>query len=148
MADTQPPVVLQRSYRAPIDVVFRTLVEKELLEQWLSPSPEVPMTVLEHEPRVGGRYAFHFRGPDGKVNIVRGKYTIIDPPRRVAYTWKWDPPSEHVEFDSLVTIDLSEADGKTQFTLTHALLPDVQTVESHTKGWTGALERLDTHLSA
>jgi len=148
MPDTQQPVVLKRRYAASIDVVFRTLVEKELLEQWLSPSPDVPMTVLEHDPRIGGRYRLHFCGPDGKVNIVGGTYKTIDPPRCVAFTWRWDPPSDHVDFDSLVTIELAEVDGQTQLTLTHTLLPDLQTVESHTKGWTGALDRLHTHLTA
>lgn len=45
--------------------------------------------------------------------------------------------------EMLVTIDLAESDNKTELTLTHERLPDVESRDHHHQGWIGCLDNLE-----
>ena len=51
-----------------------------------------------------------------------GRYTEIDPPNRLAFTWVWDDDEDGVE--QLIEVDFVEADGATTITFTHSGLWD------------------------
>lgn len=96
----------------------------------------------EVDLRVGGRLRILMR--DGDIAIEHlGVFVEIDPPRRVAFTWR----SVYTGEDrSLVVIDLEPAgNGGTALRLTHSRLPS-GAAASHGQGWVSMLDRLGAAL--
>jgi hypothetical protein len=48
--------------------------------------------------------------------------------------------------ESLVTIELQPKGDATEVVVVHDLLPDQQSADDHTQGWTGTLESLARHF--
>lgn len=69
-----------------------------------------------------------------------GTYREVDPPKRLAYTWRWesDPDSP----DTLVTVEFRDRGGSTDVVLTHELFPNEEARRQHDQGWTACLEKL------
>ncbi|MEO1057595.1 MAG: SRPBCC domain-containing protein [Actinomycetota bacterium] len=109
---------------APIDVVFALLTTGEGLCAWMAVDATVDAT------------------PDGAISwthengaTVRGRFTSIIAPRRVAFTYGWVGNTEIPPESTVVEIDLeSTNDGATQLQLRHRLLPPEERVE-HEHGW-------------
>ena len=72
-----------------------------------------------------------------------GRYTEIDPPRRLAFTWLWDDHPTR----QLIELDFEEADGVTTVRFTHSGLWDEEAVRSHEAGWSGAFDNLERALA-
>jgi uncharacterized protein YndB with AHSA1/START domain len=90
--------------------------------------------------RVGGRYRFAMRSPDGEEHRVSGIYREVVPNRKLVFTWAWQSTPER---ESLVTVTLKPAaDGGTDLTLTHEQFFDEAARDRHEQGWTGSLDRL------
>jgi uncharacterized protein YndB with AHSA1/START domain len=78
-------------------------------------------------------------------NIASGSYTLVDPPRRIAFTWGWEAQKfaqDHLPSGrSLVEIELEPKDGGTLVRLRHSSLPDTM-LEMHRERWERYLRRL------
>ena len=73
-----------------------------------------------------------------------GRYTEIEPPARLAFTWTWDGDTKR----QLIELDLEEAEGITTVRFTHSGLWDEQSVRSHENGWGKAFDNLERTLEA
>lgn len=71
------------TYRHPIDRVWQALTDREALAAWLMPNDFAP--VLGHE------FTYRTEPRPGFDGIVHCKITELDPPRRLAYTWRGGP---------------------------------------------------------
>lgn len=141
-------VVLTRYLRARPAEVFHACTAPDVLAQWLGPKA-FEVCDVSSDARVGGAFSFHMRGEDGLYGAA-GVYRVVDPPRRVQLTWIWTegPQVEWPEgLESLLTFDLAPEGQGTRLTLTHEGLPDQKRVESHTDGWSQALDKFE-HLYA
>ena len=132
-----------RKYNAAPDKVWRALTEPEALKQWMGPADAFKVLVAEADPRVGGRYHFVMKSPDGEEHDVSGVYREVVPNRKLVYTWAWKSTPER---ESLVTIELAAAGGGTELTLKHDQFFDEEARDRHEHGWTGTLARLDRYL--
>lgn len=131
---------LQRSLSANTESVWLALTDPARLAAWFW--PERFGTVVQTDPRAGGR--FRIEAPKAELG-VSGRYTVVEPPRRLAMIWRWDGE----EHESLVTIELAaDPDGATELTLHHAQLADDSSVEQHIQGWSDCLDRLPGELAA
>jgi uncharacterized protein YndB with AHSA1/START domain len=64
---------------------------------------------LQLDARLGGSYRIQMRPPEGDAFYLIGKFRVVDPPTRLAYTFKWeDPDPEDVE----TVVDLSFRDRR------------------------------------
>ena len=91
--------------------------------------------------RVGGDVRVLMRNPHEDVRHGGGgRYTEIDPPSRLAFTWIWDDDEDRVE--QLIEIDFVEADGATTVTFTHSGLWDEESVPSFEDGWGKCFDNL------
>ena len=124
-------VVTSIRIEAPAEAVFRFFVDPERLMRWMGTEADV-------DPTPGGRFQVNVNGDD----VAIGAYTVVDPPRRVAFTWGWDGNDGIPPGSSTVTVDLDEVDGGTELTLTHSGLPDEEACRQHLQGWTHYLDRL------
>ena len=137
--------------------MFEAWTKPELLEKWLVP-PEGWTARSKTDVRVGGRYeqemiVGHGDVQDpckpegytvGEVLMHDGEYLEVKPPERLVFTWN----SPAVK-NSRVTIELKEVgNDSTEIWLTHELLPTEEIRQSHSGGWTAALDKLERLLSS
>jgi uncharacterized protein YndB with AHSA1/START domain len=57
---------VRRRFTAAPEKVFAAFAEAHLVGRWLSPSPEITLTLLEFEFHVGGAYRFAYHLPGEK----------------------------------------------------------------------------------
>jgi len=108
-------IVVTRSFDAPRDLVFLCYSKPELLRRWYG-LPDWTMTVCEIDFRVGGRWRFVTRSPDGFEMGSKGVYTGIAAPERIEQTEIYD--ADWTGGETTQTLVLTEQDGVTTSTIT------------------------------
>ncbi|SOR32143.1 protein of unknown function [Methylorubrum extorquens] len=91
MTDTEPAVVLVRTFRATCDKLYQAWTDPVMIQRWLAPGPNV-VEQAETDLRVGGRFRLQTRGPDGAEHRISGCYRELEPARRIVQTWIYDGP--------------------------------------------------------
>jgi uncharacterized protein YndB with AHSA1/START domain len=129
LATKDEPLVLERTFDAPVALVWKALTEVDDIKHW-------SFDIREFEPRAG--FEFQFYGGDGTTRYLhRCRVTDAVPEKRLAYTWRY----EGYAGDSLVTFELFAEGRKTRLRLTHAGLETFPTIaafarKNFTEGWT------------
>ena len=70
-------LVLTRIFDAPRSLVFKAWTEPRHLARWWGPRG-FSVVSCEMDPRTGGSYRFHMRGPDGTDHWPQGVFREID----------------------------------------------------------------------
>ena len=107
---------ITRLFDAPRHLVWEAMTKPEHVRRWwgcLDERYSVP--VCEIDLRVGGKWRFVGRGPEGDIPAFYGEYLEIDHPGRLVYTEIFEP---FPDGGSLVTQRLDEEHGKTRLTVT------------------------------
>ena len=138
---------VRRHLAAPPERVFGAFADALLVSQWLSPAPEIELTVLRFDFRVGGAYRFAYAVPGGPVMHVNGVFRHIAPPSRLVFSWIIEPPDEHAGIESEVTATITPHDGGAELFIRHEKLGRVDAIERHAQGWQGAFDRLTVLLA-
>ena len=138
-------VTLRRTFAVPRDRVFRAWTEPEQMQLWSGPGPMLN-TMVEVDLRVGGRYRIQMQGPDGKEYRAVGTYRLVDPPRKLVYTWLWE--TDPTPNETIVTVEFRERDKSTELILTHDLFLSDEQRKGHEDGWNGCLEKFATVISS
>jgi uncharacterized protein YndB with AHSA1/START domain len=134
-------VVVRRTIAASAEELFDAWLDADALGIWMRPAG-VRHTSAKTDPRVGGSYEIIMQGEE-KTYPHHGVYQVINRPRQLVFTWI----SHGTEgAATLVTVDFLPAGRHTEVVVTHEQLPDGAR-ESHTRGWTSGIERLDTFCS-
>jgi len=103
------PFVIERTYNAPIDRVWKALTEKEKMKQWY-------FDLNEFKPQVGFEFTFMGQGHKGEKYVHLCKITEVVTGKKIAYSWRYDG----YPGNSVVTFELFEEDkNKTRLKLTH-----------------------------
>ncbi|HEU0239390.1 MAG TPA: SRPBCC family protein [Micromonosporaceae bacterium] len=132
-------VQITRTFAAPLARVWLALTEPEALMAWFWPARMA--TKVTADVRTGGR--FRIDATAGGF-AASGTYQEVTPMQRLVMTWRWDGE----EHDSLVTIELTANDDRTDLVLRHDLLPSAQSRDDHEQGWNDCLDRLPDWLAA
>ena len=107
LATKDAALVLERTFDAPVSLVWNALTDKDDIRRW-------SFDIREFEPKVG--YEFQFYGGDETTQYLhRCRVTEAVPNKRLAYTWRY----EGYAGDSLVTFELFAEGSKTRVRLTH-----------------------------
>ena len=124
---------------ASAERVWKALTDQNELKEWML----MPTTF---EPVVGKEFTFKAEGMEGWDGYFNCKVVAVEQNKKLVYTWN----SGMINADTLVTILISENNGKTELTLIHTgwekLPAEIrsQMVEGHSKGWD---ERIVAKLS-
>lgn len=134
-------LTLVRRIAARPETVFDAMTSPEGIGQWWGPDAG-PVLLAESDAQVGGRFRVRFRMLDGSEHESSGEYLEVDPPRRVAMTWSWSAGGDD-DGQSRVEIDLRPTDHGTELTFTHSRLSSDAARDSHRRGWSGAIDKLE-----
>lgn len=139
-----PRLHLERVLPQPPDRVFAAFVEPETLAEWWGPvgftSPSVELDV-----RAGGQYRIGMQPPHADLFHLRGEFREVDPPRRLAYTFEWEPPDPD-DRETLVTLTFEPVAHGTRLVLDQGPFATEARHALHETGWTESLDRLDQFL--
>lgn len=133
---------VRRHLASPPATVFAAFSDAAMVSQWLTPSPDVTLTVLQFEFCVGGAYRFAYHVPGGATMGVNGTYRVIEPPSRIVFSWNIEPPDEHAGIQSEVTVMLTPDGAGTALLIRHERLTAPGAAGRHAEGWRGALDHL------
>lgn len=113
------------------DTVFDYLVTDAGMTSWMGQHASL-------DARPGGRFAVDIAG-----HAVRGRYVVVDRPRRVVFSWGMAGSPDLPPGASTVEFTLVATDRGTRVDLVHSDLPD-DGLEGHADGWSHFLPRLGT----
>jgi uncharacterized protein YndB with AHSA1/START domain len=100
------------------------------------------------DPRVGGRFSFLIRRNGQEIDHI-GKYTAIERPRRLAFTWAIAPQSPEPDVASRVNIVIVAQGAGCELTLTHEIPAEFADYAERTQtGWTRILDAQSRALAA
>ena len=140
MTRTAEQVVIEREVEiaASPGAVWGFLVDPEKQQRWMGQD-------VTFDLRQGGAYRMEII----PMHVASGEFVEIDPPRRLVYTWGWEPhegadPNAVPPGSSTVEIDLVPAGQGTRLRFVHRDLPSAEAAESHSHGWDHYLARLQT----
>lgn len=101
------PIVIERTYDAPVEIVWKAITEKDQMKQWY-------FDLKEFRPEVGFEFQF-YGGPEEKQYLHICRIVEVVKLRKLKYSWRYDG----YEGISFVTFELFPAGGKTRMVLTH-----------------------------
>lgn len=108
-------IVVTREFQAPRDLVFDCWTIPALIRRWLGPADWV-LTTCEFDARVGGKWRFVSRGPDGSEMGSGGTITEFIRPEWIKTTELYD--MDWTGGETINTNHFTEVDGGTLSTLT------------------------------
>ena len=135
----KPSLTLKRRLKATPAKVYAAWTDPTMMIHWWSPA-EFETLIAEADARVGGRFRVLMRGPDGVEHDVSGIYREVVRNEKLVFSWAWKTTPEQL---SQVTVSLKRDGDGTLLTLTHEQLFDEATRDSHSAGWSGALDKLE-----
>ncbi len=157
---SKPPadeLVITRLFDAPRDLVWKAWTDPEHLKHWWGPKA-FTAPVVKIDFRVGGKYLYCMRSPDGKDYWGTGIYREIVVPERIVATDSFADaqgnvvPAAHygmsgMPLEMLITVTFEEAGGKTKLTLRHAGIPGGPDRDGASQGWSESFDKLAGHLA-
>ncbi|HEX6490592.1 MAG TPA: SRPBCC family protein [Gaiellaceae bacterium] len=117
------------------ETVWEFLVDPDKATRWMGQT-------ASFEPRPGGEYRV------GVIpgHVAAGEFVELDRPRRLVYTWGWEPGPEGANpvppGTSTIEIELLESGEGTTLRFRHFDLPSAEAAQSHAHGWGHYLARL------
>jgi uncharacterized protein YndB with AHSA1/START domain len=138
---TRGVVEIERRIAARPETVFSYFTDPERYRLWQG-------TDAELDPRPGGLFRITMTGRSGAV--ARGEYVEIERPKRLVFTWGWEPLDGAPEGMAAVPPGGSEVeivlipDGEgTILRVRHTGLPTESARRFHAYGWDVTLPRLE-----
>ena len=136
MDATTDTAVVEReiAIAASPETVWQFLVDEEKATRWMGEK-------ASFDARPGGTYCV------GVIpgNTARGEFVELDPPRRLVFTWGWEPSpkanSAVPPGSSTIEVELVAEGEGTTLRFVHRDLP-AEAIAPHAHGWDHYLERL------
>ncbi|HYM20332.1 MAG TPA: SRPBCC family protein [Candidatus Kapabacteria bacterium] len=154
---TTNEITIERIFDAPIELVWRAWTVPEHFKKWWGPKI-FTCPVCEIDLRVGGKFLWAMRWPDGRDNFNTGEYLELVPMKKIVFTNKFSDPDGNVvpasyyglpgEFpgDMITYVEFEDLNGKTKMTLHHTGLPGGEMSEMTKQGWNESLDKLADSL--
>ena len=135
---------LEWVFEAPRSLVFVACTDPTLLAEWWGPEG-FTSPGIDTDLRVGGGYRIAMQPPEGELFYLTGEFREVDPPHRLAYTFRWEDPDPD-DRETVVTISLKAVGESTEFVLDQGPFATQARHDLHQAGWTESLVRLEKTL--
>jgi len=143
---------------ATVDEVWEMWTTKDGFESWWGPDGfSVTAHILDVRPGGTLEYAmtatepaqaeFMKRAGMPTTTVTRGRYTVVDPPRRLAFTQVADFIPGVEPYDIATTVDFHATAGGVRLVVTIDRMHDDHWTEMASKGWESQLGRLAKALA-
>lgn len=146
---TETELLLTRKLPAPPERVWQAWTDPKQLVQWFGGECGINQGA-ELDVRVGGKLRVRSKGRESGLMLeLRGTYTEVDEPRKLAFTWNWiaEDGTPRLESETRVAIELEAVAGGTLCRIRHTGFAAEEAVKEHNFGWNSSLERLGGVLS-
>lgn len=157
--------VINRSFDAPVEVMFEMWTNPKHFSQWLPPTG-FEMHFIRADIKPGGSTFYLMTGHGGVKMYGRAQYLEIRKPNYLVYTQQFCDENENISRHPMApiwpetmlsTVELTEEDtDRTRVTVTwepygattaEELEAFIQLRGSMTQGWSGSFDKLDAYLS-
>jgi len=150
-------IIINRTFDAPRELIWKAWTNPELAMRWWGPK-DFTAPFIKVDLRIGGRYLFCMRSPEGKDYWSTGTYRELSEPERIVCTDSFAdskgnivPASyyginEDFPLELDVTMTLEENNGKTNMTLRHEGIPLGTMNEMTEHGWEESFDKLKDSL--
>ena len=129
-----------RVLAAPRARVWEALVDPEQVARWWGPAG-FTTHAADLDARAGGAYRFTMQPPEGDAFHLAGEFLVVEPPERLSYTFRWEPPDPDDQ-ETVATLTLAEEDGSTRIELVQGPFRTEARRELHAAGWSETLDKL------
>jgi uncharacterized protein YndB with AHSA1/START domain len=153
---SQDAVVIERSFDAPVDLVWAMWTDPEHFKAWYGPDG-VTIPVANMDVRVGGGrlVCMEMSSPGGPVQMwFTGEYREVVQNQRLVYTESMSDEHGNVSMPpgtadghpvvTEVCVELEDIGGRTKMVVTHSGVP---ADSPGAAGWAMALDKLTSHLA-
>ncbi len=113
MKATDPPIVVDQTYKSPRDRVWKALTDVDEMRRWYFEN------IPDFRPEVGFRTKFLVTN-EGREFPHLWKITAADPGKKIAYDWRFEGYTGHGH----VVFDLQDQGAATKLTLTMTVRED------------------------
>jgi uncharacterized protein YndB with AHSA1/START domain len=152
-------VVLERTFDAPVDVIWQMWTDPEHFKAWYGPDG-ASIPVAKMDVRVGGTrlVCMEMQTPNGPMQMwFTGEYREVVEHQRLVYTESMSDENGNVSSaadmgmpeghptTTEVRVDFEDVGGRTKMVMTHAGIP---ADSPGATGWLMAFEKLATHVDA
>ncbi|MBL7863977.1 MAG: SRPBCC domain-containing protein [Cyclobacteriaceae bacterium] len=149
-------LLITRIFDAPIDLVWKAWTEPKHFMEWWGPK-NFSSPACRMDFRIGGKYHFCMRSPEGQDFWTTGVYREIVPLKKIVWTDCFADEKGNVvpasvygmaglPDEMVVTITFEDLGGKTKFMLVHEGLPEGQMKEMTSSGWNESFDKLATSV--
>ena len=135
------PIVLERTFNAPISKVWKAITDKNEMKKWY-------FDLAEFKAEKGFQFQFT-GGPPDKEYLHLCEVTEVIPEKKLTYSWRY----AGYKGISFLTFELFEKENKTQLQLTHKgieTFPEDNTdfaISNFQEGWNEIINKsLKTYL--
>lgn len=114
---SETEVLVERSFDASVDLVWRAYTEPELMRRWCTGPPKWSMSVCEMDIRVGGTYEWRWSDEENGVEFgFTGEMLEVDPHSKIVHTQAFDPGNMGGSMGSepsIITVTFEQTGGIT-----------------------------------
>lgn len=140
-------VRLRRALDGSCPVVFRELTDPRELARWWGPDG-FTIPSVESDLRPGGAYRIAMRPPEGELFYLVGEFLQVEPPERLAYTFRWEDPDPE-DRETVVTLSLHDiAPARSELIVEQGDFASERRRALHEEGWSQGLGKLGELLAS
>lgn len=153
-------VIISRILKVPRDVVWKTWTEPDQIKKWWGPK-KYTATVVKNDLRIGGKYLYSMKSPEGKLLWYTGIYQDLDIHARIISTDSFSdemgnmvPPSTYgmpADMSNVLHLIVTfeeEQKGKTTLTIKQMGMPPGTMIQMTKAGWNESLDKFEAALKA
>jgi PhnB protein len=151
-------LLISRIFEASRERVWKAWTEPEQIKKWWGPKTfTAPVVTVDF--RVGGKYLYCMRSPDGKDYWSTGTFFEIVPLTRIVLTDSFADEKGNVvpasyygmsadfPLESRVTLIFEDDGNKTKFTLKYDDVSKISNLQEMEQGWNESLDKLAEQLT-
>lgn len=148
MGRRPPGLALEMRRTLPVapSLAFEAFTDPNHLRRWWGP---VGFTIasLEIDPRVGKGYRIEMQPPEGKAFHLSGEFREVEPPTRLAYTFRWEDPDPD-DVETTVELAFRDLGGSTEVLFVQGPFKTEARRALHRDGWADTFDKLEGQLSS
>ncbi len=138
-------IVIERTFDAPRDLVWKMFTEREHIEKWWGPHG-MSTRVDELDLRPGGNWAFVMLGPNDSEYPQSGTFSEIVPPEKIVTTTVFDYGDGEPHRQVMTYLFEDKGDKTLMIMRTTVDKRDVSMTEQITAGWNANWDSLVEYL--